>query len=43
MLAGHETEAAFARMFLDEARIASQLHHANIVGVLDYCRPSAMP
>lgn len=28
--------ASFARMFLDEAKIASQLHHANIVAVLDF-------
>ena len=28
--------AALRRMFLDEARIASQLHHANVVAVLDY-------
>lgn len=26
----------YGRMFLDEARIAAQLHHANIVAVLDY-------
>jgi len=27
---------AFERMFLDEARITSRLHHAGIVGILDY-------
>lgn len=27
---------AFARMFLDEARITSRLHHAGIVAILDY-------
>ncbi len=33
----HEGDAERAhRMFLDEARIASHLHHANIVAVLDY-------
>lgn len=26
----------FARRFLDEARIASRLHHANIVGIVDF-------
>ncbi len=29
-------DPSFARMFVDEARIASCLHHPNIVGVLDY-------
>jgi len=29
-------DPASGRMFLDEARIASQLHHAGIVAVLDY-------
>jgi hypothetical protein len=28
--------ASMSRMFLDEARVASHLHHANIVSVLDY-------
>ncbi len=36
MLAAHDTDPSFARMFLDEARIASQLHHASIVSVIDY-------
>src|SRR5207237_6362173 len=31
-----EIERAHENMFLDEARIASHLHHANIVSVLDY-------
>ncbi len=30
------SDAARERMFIDEARIASQLHHANIVAVVDY-------
>jgi serine/threonine-protein kinase len=30
------SDAACARMFLDEARIASHLHHAGVVAVLDY-------
>jgi Protein kinase domain len=30
------SDAPHERMFIDEARIASQLHHANIVAVLDY-------
>ncbi|MBI2893056.1 MAG: serine/threonine protein kinase [Deltaproteobacteria bacterium] len=29
-------DATLSRMFFDEARIASRLHHANIVAVLDY-------
>lgn len=29
-------DAAFERMFLDEARITSRLHHSGIVGILDY-------
>jgi serine/threonine protein kinase len=36
MLPAHGEDRSFARMFVDEARIASRLHHANIVGVLDY-------
>lgn len=31
-----EDAERYQRMFVDEARIASQLHHANIVAVLDY-------
>jgi serine/threonine-protein kinase len=33
---GHEEDPSFSRMFLDEARIASRLHHGSIVSVLDY-------
>ena len=36
MLPTHDADPSFARMFVDEARIASHLHHANIVAVLDY-------
>ena len=36
MRAENAAEPAFGRMFLDEARIASQLHHASIVAVLDF-------
>lgn len=36
LLPGHEQDTGFTGMFLDEARIASRLHHANIVSVLDY-------
>ncbi|MEM7609017.1 MAG: serine/threonine-protein kinase, partial [Myxococcota bacterium] len=32
------TEAQFASMLLDEARLASQLHHPNAVGVIDVDR-----
>jgi hypothetical protein len=31
-----EGDQRFLRMFLDEARIASALHHANIVAILDF-------
>lgn len=40
---GFETDESFTRMFLDEARIASELHHANIVGVLDYGIADGLP
>jgi serine/threonine protein kinase len=36
LISGHGEDPTQARMFLDEARIASQLHHANIVSILDY-------
>ncbi|WP_224367319.1 serine/threonine-protein kinase [Hyalangium versicolor] len=36
LIAEHEQDPSQARMFLDEARIASQLHHANILSILDY-------
>ncbi len=36
LIAEHDQDPSQARMFLDEARIASQLHHANIVSILDY-------
>jgi Protein kinase domain len=36
LLDSHAIDPAFGRMFLDEARIASQLHHAHVVAVLDY-------
>ncbi|MCX5747493.1 MAG: serine/threonine-protein kinase, partial [Proteobacteria bacterium] len=35
--------AMYARMFLDEARIAARLHHANIVAVLDYGIADGLP
>ncbi len=35
--------ASFTRMFLDEARIASQLHHANIVSILDFGVADGVP
>jgi tRNA A-37 threonylcarbamoyl transferase component Bud32 len=36
-------DESLARMFLDEARIASQLHHANIVSILDYGVTDGLP
>ncbi|MFO0738898.1 MAG: protein kinase [Labilithrix sp.] len=36
MLPAAASDASSGRMFVDEARIASQLHHANIVSILDY-------
>lgn len=33
---GADLDPAYERMFLDEARIASRLSHANVVAVLDY-------
>ncbi len=36
MLEAEGSGEAFTRMFLDEARLVSQLHHANIVGILDF-------
>src|SRR5262249_37451310 len=36
MRAENAADPSFGRMFLDEAHIASQLHHANIVAVLDF-------
>ncbi|MEO1337929.1 MAG: serine/threonine-protein kinase, partial [Myxococcota bacterium] len=34
--AASENDTAFMNSFVDEARIASQMHHANIVAVLDF-------
>lgn len=36
ILPDRSADSSFARMFVDEARIASRLHHANIVAVLDF-------
>ncbi len=36
MRAENAADPAFGRMFLDEANIASQLHHASIVAVVDF-------
>ncbi|HYI02668.1 serine/threonine-protein kinase [Hyalangium sp.] len=43
LLAEHDQDPAQARMFLDEARIASQLHHANILSILDYGVVEGLP
>jgi serine/threonine-protein kinase len=36
LLATHAHTPAFGRMFFDEAKIASRLHHAHIAAILDY-------
>jgi serine/threonine protein kinase len=36
LFVGDADSASFARRFLDEARITSRLHHANIVSILDF-------
>src|SRR5574338_314874 len=38
VLPGYSDNAAFAQMFVSEARISSQLVHPNIVSVLDFDR-----
>jgi len=43
MLGAANEDPSFARMFLDEARIASRLHHANIVSVVDYGLVDGVP
>lgn len=43
MLGTATEDPSFARMFVDEARIASRLHHANIVSVLDYGLVDGIP
>src|SRR5262249_44263343 len=43
LLERHAVDPSFGRMFLDEARIASQLHHAGVVAVLDYGVADAHP
>ncbi|HWO25782.1 MAG TPA: serine/threonine-protein kinase [Kofleriaceae bacterium] len=40
VLAVHSGEPRFAAMFIEEARIASQLSHPNVVSVLDFDRDS---
>jgi serine/threonine-protein kinase len=36
-------DSTCVHMFLDEARIGSQLHHANVVGVLDFGEADGVP
>jgi serine/threonine-protein kinase len=43
LLPGLGDDATFVARFFDEARIASRLHHANIVGVLDFAIADGAP
>jgi serine/threonine protein kinase len=43
LLAQHILEESFLRGFIDEARIASQLHHANIVSIIDFGFADGLP
>src|SRR5687767_971430 len=43
ILPEHASDASFSRMFLDEARIASRLHHSNIVAILDFGIADGIP
>lgn len=43
MLADCASDEMFLRSFADEARIVSQLHHANIVGVFDFGLMDGLP
>jgi protein kinase-like protein len=43
LLAEHVVDESFLKSFVDEARIASQLHHANIVAVLDFGFADGLP
>src|SRR5690606_21455915 len=43
MLPHLATDAHFVGMFLDEARIASQIHHPNVVQVLDVGMERRLP
>ncbi|MCC7383817.1 MAG: protein kinase [Deltaproteobacteria bacterium] len=43
LLAEHAEEPALIDNFVDEANIASQLHHANIVGVFDFGLMDGLP
>jgi serine/threonine protein kinase len=43
MFSDSAAPGSFERMFLDEARIASQLHHANIVSILDFGTEGGAP
>ncbi len=43
VLPEHQHDPGLAEMFLDEARIASGLHHANIVSVLDFGVVDGLP
>jgi serine/threonine protein kinase len=38
-----QSDQAYLRMFVDEARIASNLHHANVVAVLDFGVANGVP
>jgi serine/threonine-protein kinase len=43
LLADNARDEDFRRMFLDEARIASQLHHAGVVSIVDFGISEGVP
>ncbi|MBM4388534.1 MAG: protein kinase, partial [Deltaproteobacteria bacterium] len=36
ILSSYSEDEAFVKMFIDEAKIAAELHHANIVQIFDF-------
>jgi hypothetical protein len=43
MFPDRQSDQTYLRMFVDEARIASNLHHANVVAVLDFGVANGVP